>query len=157
MSDLLEDLTSEERVVDGEPLRVLDAAAVRQLAERVPAQGAPEADLDRWLRGTATRVATHPGFALAWHHVGAHRMRLWLVLWQSPERCVRIHWEDLICPHCQARCLAANPTIPELHWGAPDERLAREAAWQVPVVPCPRCGGRFDRRAIWAELEPTAP
>jgi len=147
------ELASHELLVDGERMHVLDEASLGMLVQDPSLARGP---LDSWIQWTAQQVLSHREFCLAWHTLGGRPTRSWIVLLHMYDRWIRIHWEHLVCPRCQIRALAANPTVPDLHVGASDIQATREESWSWPAVPCPSCGSAFDRRAIWAEVEASA-
>ena len=65
----------------------------------------------------------------------------------------RVHIEALTCEHCGWNPgFAANHLLPNLYFGVPDElEVLRAAARRFPPLPCPRCGGKLPREAIWTE------
>jgi hypothetical protein len=73
----------------------------------------------------------------------------------TPTGWQRVHIERLTCSVCGWDGKTANPTIPDLYAGAPNEREAFESAWRMPTAPCPRCGSKLPRHPIW--VEPFAP
>ena len=62
----------------------------------------------------------------------------------------RVHFEDVICEHCNKRSgMSAKPDL-VCYVGAPKSKEAEEAAWKLPIMKCKHCNGdlRF-RNTIW--------
>jgi hypothetical protein len=147
------DLTHYEEVVDGQTLQILDEAGLMALLQN-PSLAGP--GLSSWARWTAQIVYTRDELALAWHSIGLRDTPIWLCLLWSSKRRVRVDLEILKCIKCKEEFVAANPTSLDLFIGIVNETKAREAAWAIPVIPCPICCTSFVRRVVWAMQLPTA-
>jgi len=64
----------------------------------------------------------------------------------------RVHFEDVICEHCNKRSgMSASPDIVS-YAGATKKNEAKSAVWAVPVMSCIHCNGKLNRRhTIWMQ------
>jgi hypothetical protein len=62
----------------------------------------------------------------------------------------RVHFEDVICEHCNKRSgLSATPDF-GAYVGAKREDEAREAMLKLPIMNCKNCGGKLSsRHTLW--------
>ena len=136
--------------VDGGPVHVLEPGAVETLA----ADASPFAPYDRWLQWLARFVASHhKDFELGWFIVGPSQWRQWIALYSLAGQRVRTHIEELLCERHGGKVLAANATITDLYAGLPDYMSKVVATKSLTEVPCPKCGAKLPRLAVWAEAE----
>jgi hypothetical protein len=94
----------------------------------------------------------YPEFALAFQAFSPLK-ESWLIcmLLQTMSGPQRVHIEHLRCDVCGWYGTTANPMLPDLYLGVPDRRSALDAAAKQPEVPCPKCGTKLPRPAIWTE------
>jgi hypothetical protein len=113
----------------------------------------PQSDdaVGSWLYRRAQFVLAHDGFLLGYRITGIRKRESWLCLYRSNIGLQRVHIESPSCTKCNARFTIANPTEWELYMLHPKEwELLRKAAAQ-PLLPCPVCGAKLPREAIWLE------
>lgn len=74
-----------------------------------------------------------------------------LVLLKTPAGHQEVQLENLVCDNCHWSGVAANPTLPDLYFGGSECRAAVARAWMLKQSPCPICGAKLPRPAIWVE------
>jgi hypothetical protein len=96
-------------------------------------------------------VLAHDGFLFGYRIIGIRKRESWMCLYRSNTGLQRVHIEHPSCTKCNARFTTANPTVWTLYMLHPKEwELLRKAAAQ-PLLPCPVCGAKLEREAIWLE------
>lgn len=96
---------------------------------------------------------SHEGFqcALTATHIGPTK-KFWLpiLFFESEVGMIRVSIENARCDYCTWNGYIANPTSPYLFETLSDRFLKMKEAANYPCVPCPQCGAKFNRNAVWA-------
>lgn len=95
---------------------------------------------------------THPGFfcAVTEMHIGKS-LNYWapILFMQKPDRIVRVGLENTRCPKCGWCGILATPAPPDLYENIPNKFEVMRQACNVQSVPCPHCGAKLSRIAVW--------
>lgn len=67
----------------------------------------------------------------------------------------RVHVEHVICENCGWNGDIANPTIADLYFSLSNSKQAVLRAFKLKRKPCPKCGAKLPRHAIWVNNEET--
>lgn len=80
-------------------------------------------------------------------------LKFWMpfLLYKEGDRFQRVHIESVKCPACGVRQKIANPAEPSLYFSLTNGTELLRKSFCIRRVSCPRCGGDFDRPAIWVE------
>lgn len=66
----------------------------------------------------------------------------------------RVHAEMLECDSCHWRGITATASLSDSYVGCPNEEELRERGYTLPIISCPRCGGKLPPRCpVWAKYE----
>ena len=141
----------ERLVVDGGTLLILDAIAWRRLL------------FDPYVDNLSLGVRDSLYKNLAFTHYfdelvlslqplrSAQPSWIGLVLLRIVDRWQRVQLKRLTCPTCEWKGVTANPMGTDLYIGAADTWAALDQAAELPIKPCPHCGGTLPRHPIWIE------
>lgn len=142
------------QIIDGQEVYVPDVQAWETLFQSRVFQGRTvfSEDMRDLVRIHLDLSRRYPAFALAFRTLPALK-ESWLIcmLFQTPSGPQRVHIEHLKCNVCGWYGPTANPMVSDLYIGVLDSWAVMRAAERHPVVPCPRCGTKLPRPAIWAE------
>ncbi|WP_426170774.1 hypothetical protein [Pseudoduganella sp. R-34] len=110
--------------------------------------------IKRWLDEYGQFHVAHLGLVHKPHHIG------WLVvpMLRLDGRYYRVHYEDVICEHCDRRCGAsATPDSVSYAGTSVDPQKVWDEFNELPLQSCPYCHGMLRRRqTVWLASQPAA-
>lgn len=137
-----------QQELNGQHVYILDPEAFGLLMENPTIEDQPIRAMDM-VCNMIEFVQTHKSFSLAFYPLGKHKMWMFCLLFYTGEDLQRVQIENTRCDNCNWEGIIANPTIPELYFGCPNEWEALNRAYESPKVNCPSCNGTLSRHAIW--------
>lgn len=151
----LDELNLKVANIDGQELYIVDMGKFDLIIKNPTIDGI-SIDGDtviNWLVGTMKFIKKYDEFSLGIYKRSTQMGFSWffVVLYDFKTNLQRVHIERLTCKTCGWFGDTANPTDPSLYFGVSNRFEALNRAWEIPVVPCPKCGGKLPRNPIWTE------
>ncbi|GGF88164.1 hypothetical protein GCM10010912_36790 [Paenibacillus albidus] len=94
-------------------------------------------------------IKENPGFSLICYLIGQQRRWMFCIVYRLENTWRRVQIENLVCNKCGWKGISANPAIPELYFGVPNEwdALKKSSAAQS----CPQCAEKLPRDSLWTK------
>jgi hypothetical protein len=141
------DLDIERCVVDGQELFILSSDAWQQALTGTELDGMP-LPIPGWIAGWLKEYGDFEAARLAIHHTNSNRWML-VPLVKLNETYYRVHFENVICEHCERRC-GPSATPDYAQYPSVVAKAKWEEIMKLPVEKCPHCGGTLNRRhTLW--------
>jgi hypothetical protein len=145
-----------KEIVDNQELLLVDIEYWSSQAHVPNVDGVPLATgaLVKNLFGLVDFVNENDGFELAFYKAW-YGKRKWAWLFTIIQR-TNNGWQGCMLNiqsvnACNAQLVITNPTMPDLYATLPDKNEMLQRAYNQPAIPCPVCGAKLSRHAIWAK------
>jgi len=152
----LEAITNETVLVNGEQINIIDSAKFKFLKadpfiDEISIGGE---GILKLICGLMEFVLKYPEFSLGIYKfkIGTSKIRwMFVVLYKLESSWQRVHIERVKCDKCNWIGEIANPTEPSLYDTVSNRFDVLDEVWEIANLPCPKCGEKLPRHAIWTE------
>jgi predicted RNA-binding Zn-ribbon protein involved in translation (DUF1610 family) len=135
-------------VIDGQTVYLLHPNLIERILLGKEVNGIKVNALDL-VENMMVFIKENPEFSLVCYLIGHQPRWMFCIVYQLDDTWRRVQIENVICNNCGWKGMSANPSIPELYFGVPNEweTLKKAASTQF----CPQCSQKLSRDSLWTK------